>query len=225
MTDIEQLLRERRIYRGGQLSPPAAVRSSGFAELDNALGGGLPTSGVCRLQSDTGIGELRLLMPYLRQDSRKLIVLINPPGSLCADFWVNAGFSSEQLYAVRTDHKQALWCAGQCLQSGCCLAVLIWQQDLAVADVKRLQLACDKGPCALWLLQGYSRHAPSLPLTLSMSLAPAPSGLQVSVTKRKGGWPTGPILLDWRQHWPELVLEPLPDNVHPLPQPGRRQRA
>ncbi|MDO3386335.1 translesion DNA synthesis-associated protein ImuA [Gilvimarinus sp. SDUM040013] len=225
MTNIEQLLQQRRIYRGGQLAPPAAVHPSGFTELDNALGGGLPGSGVCRIQSDTGIGELRLLAPYLRSADGELLVLINPPGALCPDFWAEAGFSCEQLYAVYGDNKQALWSAKQCLQSGCCVSVLLWQRDISVADIKRLQLASTEGRCALWLLQSAGRANQSLPLTLSLALAPTHNGLEVRVTKRKGGWPTGPIQLDWRADWPALVLQPLPANVHPLSQPGRRQRA
>lgn len=224
MSYIEQLLRERRIYRGGQLSPPAAVRPSGFTELDSLLGGGLPTTGVCRLESDTGIGELRLLIPYLRETDQRLIVLINPPGALCPDFWAENGIYLERLYAVYSNSKEALWAARQCLESGCCLSVLLWQRDLQVADVKRLQLASSEGHSSLWLLST-ARAAQALPLTLSLALTPTHSGLEVRVNKRKGGWPAGPIQLDWRQCWPELVLQPLPENVRPLPIAGKRQRA
>lgn len=225
MPSLDELLQQRTVYRGRQLAPPAPVRPSGFAPLDRVLGGGLPAVGVNRLQSPTGIGELRLLLPYLLAGPTrgKLLVFINPPGRPYPDFWYNAGVDLNDVQVLHTtDTKQALWSAEQCLQSGCCLSVLLWQNNLEVSQLKRLQLAAIDGGASLWWLQPPRRENISLPLHLSLLLQASSIGIQATITKRKGGWATAPITLDWRERWPEQTIAPLPANVRPLPSKRRR---
>ena len=201
--------------------PPSATHSSGFSLLDEALGGGFPGHGVNRLQSAVGIGELRLLLPGLtiHDQTARLLVLINPPGQPYPDFWQKAGMNLDNILSLHPVLPQhGLWSAEQCLKSGCCHTVLLWQTVISVSEVKRLQLAANQGQCCLWLLQPCSLTSPSLPVNLSLVVEPHPQGIDVFITKRKGGWPAGPLHLDWRDRWPGLVVKPASSNVQPLTQ-------
>lgn len=193
---------------------------TGFNELDQLLGGGWPTQQVIELRTAFGIGEFRLLLPYLQQQSsrRKLQVYINAPAPLHAPFLSQQGLPLWQQLDVRTAEQDALWAAEQCLKSGCCSSVLLWQQDLTIARLKRLQLAAAEGQAELFLLRDAGQSQLSLPVGLSLALSADPQGLTVRVLKRRGGWPGAQQLVNFSQRWPRLVQhnnKALPQRVAP----------
>ncbi|UTF60515.1 hypothetical protein [Gilvimarinus sp. DA14] len=196
------------IHRGCQLTPPAPCVDSGFTELNQVLGGGFPQFGVCKLRSQPGSGEVRLLMPYIknRVSNSAPLVLINPPGPPQPDFWQAQELSAPKLLSLSIPHKRdLLWSIQECLQSGCCPTLLVWNCSLSSSECKRLQLAAYKGTSTLWLC-GDNAQA-SVPLTLSLSAEPRANGISVMINKRKGGWPAGPIDLTWQAQWPDLCTE------------------
>ena len=64
---LEYLKNKQLIWHATQAKETTGLDSSGFVELDEQLGGGLPEQGLVDIQSPVGIGELRLLLPYLKQ--------------------------------------------------------------------------------------------------------------------------------------------------------------
>lgn len=101
--------------------------------------------------------------------------------------------------------KDALWAAEQCLQSGCCAAVLLWQIPLKLAQARRLQLAAEHGAASVTLIRR-PMDGLSLPVNLSVKLQAHRQGVQLSVQKRKGGWPAAPFLVDMQNRWPGLCF-------------------
>src|SRR5690606_32459667 len=79
-----------------------------------------------------------------------------------------------------------------------CGAVLAWPTMLPDFTAwRRLQLAAEAGK-SLGMLYLSSRNAAGIsPAALRLRLDPQPNGLSVHVVKRRGGWPTGPVHLDW----------------------------
>lgn len=207
---LEQLTRRQLIWPGFSQQAGYQPVSSGYPQFDTALGGGLPASGMIDIQSLTGIGELRLILPYLQQQQRKtgrLLVIIAPPAIPCADMLGSAGIDLQSLLIVQpANAKDALWAAEQCLHSGICQAVLLWQQKLQLHQARRLQLAAEQGNAALLLFRQQADGL-SLPVNLSLILQPHRQGLSVTISKRKGGWPGQAFLLDLQQHWPHLTLQ------------------
>ena len=205
---LQQLARRQLVWQGNNQQPAYQPLSSGFTELDRLLGGGFPATGLIDLHSETGIGELRLLLPYLlqQQTAGRLLVVINPPAQPCADMFAAQGIALAQLLIVNTKTaKEALWAAQQCLQSGSVAAVLLWQGAVTLSQARRLQLAAEQGKAALILLHRASNSL-SLPVNLSLHLLPHRQGLQIKLLKRKGGWPGSACVLDMQSHWPALSL-------------------
>ena len=204
---LQQLARRQLLWHGNSQQAAYQAVSSGYPQLDQQLAGGFPATGLIDIQTDTGIGELRLLLPYLQQQqqrSGRLLVFISPPAQPCADMLAAAGIVLSQLVIITPKTaKEALWAAEQCLQSGCAAAVLVWQVPLKLALARRLQLAAEQGAAILVLLRRPAAGL-SLPVNLSLELKPHRHGLQLSVLKRKGGWPAAAFLLDMQQHWPAL---------------------
>lgn len=220
-TILNYLKSKQLVWHGNHVKSALSVASSGFSELDLALGGGFPEQGVVGIHSPVGIGELRLLLPCLharQQNSQKLLVFIAAPMQLNSEMLAEYGLPLAQILLIQPDtSQQALWSAEQCLKSGCCQTVLLWQQNLAIHQAKRLQLAAEQGEALQILLRSQAATRLSLPLSLSLTLAAHPAGLKVHITKRKGGWPRPPFVLSMRQHWPALTLAPIGDNILHFP--------
>lgn len=184
----------------------AATFSSGYPELDLLTGGGWPQHQVTELRSPFGIGELRLLLPYLQQHRPgKLQIYLNAPAPLYAPFLAANGFTLTQQLQINTSPEQALWAAEQCLKSGCCSTVLLWQSQLNVARLKRLQLAAAEGQAELFLFRRAHPDQLSLPVALSLQLQPSAQGMQVRLLKKRGGWPGAEQNICFRARWPRLV--------------------
>lgn len=218
---IEQLQNKRLIWRANQQRDFAKGNSTGFKELDQALQGGFPEHGVIDIETPNGIGELRLLLPALQarqQQHKRLLVFIGAPMQINGEMLAEFGFPLEQILLVQPSKAEhALWSAEQCLKSGCAHSVLLWQQDLEIAQAKRLQLAAEQGDALHFILRHQRQLSLSLPVNLAMKLRPYQQGISVQVTKRKGGWPDGVLNIDMRAMWPQLTLDKNNNNIIPFP--------
>jgi protein ImuA len=209
MTTVSELKASGQIWSLHDQVSPKEIFSTGFTELDQALQGGFPAHTVIELHGPTGIGELRLLLPGLTRPfaREQLLVLISPPTFIGSQMLQNAGFSLTQILVLHPSTAQdAFWAAEQCLKSGCCGSVLLWQSALSIAQLKRLQLCAQDGLASLFIFRGQRQSQLSLPVALSLQLSPALSGIQVQVLKRRGGWPVAPILVDMTKRWPRLSV-------------------
>lgn len=200
---------------------------TGFKELDNALQGGFPEYGVIDIRSLLGIGELRLLLPSIltRQQQRQteLVTLIAPPMSINSEMLAEFGFALDQVMVVQPAlTQQVLWSAEQSLKSGCCHSVILWHASLSVTQVKRLQLAAEKGHCLLFIIRQPRQEHISLPVTLGIRLSPSRVGIKAQITKRKGSWSNTSFNIYMGAYWPELSQ---PEDTNILTFPSRASRA
>ena len=90
------------------------------------------------------------------------------------------------------------------LKSGACSNVLLWQNQLEVHHVRRLQVASETGNSLSFLFKESSTLF-SLPVSLSMTLIPNAHGLEITITKRKGSWSHSSFLIDMKTYWPDLA--------------------
>jgi hypothetical protein len=101
--------------------------------------------------------------------------------------------------------EESLWAAEQCLKSGCCFAVLLWQQLLAVHQVKRLKQAAMTGSAVQIIFRSPHSVDLALPVSLSVALEAQPTGIKVKVKKQLGGWPCKPFVVNMHKQWPSLT--------------------
>ena len=191
MTTVSELKASGQVWSLHEAIPHGMMLSSGFAELDQVLAGGFPAHTVIELQSPLGIGEFRLLLPCLTRTSARslLLVFINPPLPISSQMLQTAGISPEQVLFLHPANVQdALWAAEQCLKSACCGSVVLWQPQLSIAQLKRLQLCALDGQATLFMFRDQRQHQLSLPLALSLQITPALQGVRVRVLKRRGAF-------------------------------------
>ncbi len=219
---LEELTRRRLVWRGGA-SLKVDSRATGIELLDQKLGGGLPASGVIDVQSLQGIGELRLLLPLLaqpeiqQQEQPRLCSFVAPPAQLNAEALTGLGLPVARTLIIKSQKpSEALWAAEQCLKSGACRAVLLWHKSMSLPQARRLQLASQEGRAQLFLMR--ETNAEPLPVSLSLRLSAQARGLNISIPKRRGGWPVAEFFLDMQSLWPQLTLPAQPNTPLPLPE-------
>jgi cell division inhibitor SulA/protein ImuA len=199
---LSVLLARPDLRRGGALAQVASPSvPTGFAALDAELpGGGWPTGCLTELlPAHEGIGELRVLGPALAALSYagRRLAWIAPPHLPYAPALDAAGIALEQLLIIRTAAaRDALWAAEQALASAACGAVLVWPDAVKYAELRRLQLAADKGSTLAVLFRAPRVADEASPAVLRLALATAAGALAVRILKRRGAVCERPVIVD-----------------------------
>ncbi|MHB8697694.1 MAG: translesion DNA synthesis-associated protein ImuA [Sulfuricaulis sp.] len=184
----------------GSTAPAVSGQPSGFTELDAEFpGGGWPIGALTEILTGcAGIGELRLLLPALARLAQqdRWVTFIAPPYIPYAPALLHAGVNPKHVLVVHARaSNDALWATEQALRAGTCGAVLAWPVMADMKRLRRLQLAAETGNSLGLLFRPLDVASESSPAALRLKLEPAASGLAVHILKRRGSWPTGPIIL------------------------------
>jgi hypothetical protein len=196
---LARLLEHPALWRGRSAARIPTL-SSGFAALDAALAGnGWPRSGLVEvLTPQLGIGELALFTPALatlsHEPAARWCTWIAPPCMPFAPGLAARGIALERVLVVHT--KKPLWALEQALGSGACAAALSWVRHAQPREVRRLQLATERGRTLGVLFREPGRARESTCAALRLRLAPTESGIRVHFVKSRGG-SRGSLDLPW----------------------------
>ena len=218
---LGQLLAHPAIWRGRSVAQVETV-PTGFAALDCALPGqGWPRAGLIEiLVSRLGVGELPLLLPALaaltRRPSARWCAWISPPFEPYAPTLVAHGVALDRVFVTRGESPE--WAFEQALSSGACEVVLGWagkspvasrltgkddrsarartHKGLRARDIRRLQLAAEKGRALGVLFRPRRAASESSSAVLRVTVEPAEQGARVTLLKSRGGQ-RGSIDLTW----------------------------
>ena len=177
--------------------------SSGYEELDGALGGGWPAPGLLELLCDQwGIGELQLLLPLMTALSApaslsvlKPILWINPPFEPQALPLAQYGLEPAQHWLSKNlNATDAVWAMEQSLRSGACVLVLSWLSGLTMSSLRRLKLAALSGACVGVLFRPQREAIQATAANLRLRLDATPEGLNVELLKVQGRRPSNVLL-------------------------------
>lgn len=206
-TELARLLQHPAIWRG-RSAARTEVLKSGYAALDACLpGGGWPRTGLMEmLPVRPGIGELQLLLPALAGLSHA------PQARWCA--WIAApsepqltgqallpfapalaaaGVSLGRVLVVSTP---CAWAFEQSLGSGACDVVLAWLSRIPTTQIRRLQLAAERGRTLGILFRRPGAARESSPASLRLALEPLAGGIRLKLLKSRGG-ARGTLDLRW----------------------------
>ncbi len=175
--------------------------NTGYPVLSAQLpGGGWPLGMmVDLLLPQHGVGELRLLRPALvAAGQQRSIVMVQPPHEPQALALAAQGIDPSQLVWIRSDKKNSgdvLWAAEQVLRSGCCGALLLWQNHVRSETLRRLHLAAQSGNTLFCMMRPLAAAQDASPAPLRLSVMPAPGGIEIGFVKRKGPQRDAPLFL------------------------------
>ncbi|MCH8497360.1 MAG: translesion DNA synthesis-associated protein ImuA [Marinobacter sp.] len=218
MNDIlNQLLDSAQVWQARQQASQQPGRMpTGFPQLDIQLAGGWPQAGLIEvLAGKSGIGELQLLLPLLRQCMTQGPVLwINPPFIPYAPALNHQSISLRQLAVVHTSSREdTLWTLEHSLRCSAVSLVVAWTNSLRSAQLRRVQLAAETRQCPCVLLRAPSAAGSSSPATLRLLLDSDGERLQVNILKRRGSWPVSDLQLPLTNRLPH------PDNSNVISGP------
>ncbi len=210
--DLDDLLKNTpSLCKGNRLSPNSASGiSTGFAQLDAVLvGKGWPLGAVTELLPEAmGIGELQLLLPAIRDATRRRqrVLIVNAPYQPYAPALAQADIDLDYLFVVSPlSREDALWAAEKALHGGICKILLLWPDGFGNrptdnTTIRRLQVAAQTHGSATILY----RH-PSQPshvrinqsnwAALRLKLSSTDKGFRVDVLKAVGSHAKPSVLL------------------------------
>lgn len=212
-TDLDNLLQNTHgVWKGNHpFSNTAAGISTGYTQLDNIIPGkGWPVGAVTELiPKAMGIGELRLLLPAIRETTRQRqrVLMINSPYQPYTPALVQAGIDLEYLFLISPKkHEDSLWAAEKALYGRVCKILLLWLDYLGNhsvdnATVRRLQVAARTGGVAAILYRSPyplrdDHTEQSNWAALRLRLNSADKGFLVEVLKLVGSHARPSMILD-----------------------------
>lgn len=201
---LARLLEHPAIWRG-RSAARLEVLASGFAALDERLPGrGWPRSGLIEiLTARFGSGELYLLLPVLatltRAAAARWCVWVAPPLMPFAPALAAAGLRLDRVAVV--GGARPLWAFEQVLGSGACDAALAWGGQPKPRELRRLQLAAERGRTMGVLFRPRSAAREASPAVLRLGLTPLAAGVRVTLLKGRGA-DRGTIELAWPEGAP-----------------------
>jgi hypothetical protein len=189
-TSLDRLLEHPAIWRG-RSTARMEVLPTGFSALDDCLPGkGWPRAGLVEILIDRlGVGELSLLMPVLaaltRRPSARWCAWIAPPFEPFPPALVAHGLVLERVLIAHA--AKTLWAFEQALGSGACEAALGWISKPRARDLRRLQLAAERGRTLGILFRTLRAARESSSAVLRLILEPAEQGARITLLKSRGG--------------------------------------
>ena len=218
----------RHVWRANALGTRGiAAHGSGFARLDAELpGAGWPVGMLTELIArHTGIGEMRLLVPTIRELTRagKVVILLAPPLIPYAPALASFGIDLDYLIIIQAANAaDRLWAVEQTLKSASFGALLAWlpQQRTRGEHLRRMQLAAQTANGPVFLFRDLEAQFNTSPAPLRLLLLPRPNEqLSVQILKRRGPVMAMPMLLDLPRPTAAIQLRPRaakPDTGEPL---------
>lgn len=192
---IDDLVRDRRLWRGQPATLPLSAQPTGFETLDAALPTrGWPEASLTEiLLSADGTGELQLVLPTLVRLTRhgECVVVISPPYLPYAPAWQAAGVDLRRLVVVDATREHMAWAMEQCLRSGACAAVLGWLPDANDKTLRRLQVAAGTGRALGFVFRDRVALGNASPAALRIEVEPASARWRIH--KCRGGNPPPPV--------------------------------
>jgi hypothetical protein len=201
---LARLLEHPAIWRGRSAAHPQGL-PTGFAALDAHLpGNGWPRTGLIEiLVSRFGSGELYLLLPALaaltRAAAARWCVWVAPPLMPFAPALASQGIALDRVAVV--SGARPLWAFEQTLGSGACDVVLAWARQPKARELRRLQLAAERGRTLGVLFRPRRATREASAAILRLSLQPINAGVRLTLLKGRGAM-RGSVDLTTPDSWP-----------------------
>ena len=217
---ISSLLSRQDTWRGRNRRMPRQTICTGHQDLNSLLQGGWPAAAITELiPQQLGIGELSLLLPVLRNHSRKnqLCLWLDPPYQPYAPTLSAEGIALDKLIIVRSKNtKEWLWAAEQSIRNGALLLAWIGQQPARYAELRKLQLAAAESNNSAFLFSPIAALTAPSPAALRLELDSTHiQQLQITLRKLRGRAAGAKLRLDLQQYPSQrTALNQLPTDRH-----------
>ncbi len=204
---VQELVRKGWLWQGQDTPPHKAetkVLATGWAELDQKLGGGWLEGSVNELQVQRPfIGELALLLPCFTA-MEGTAVWLNPPATPYSPGLGYQQLSLHQHMVVQEDDaKLALWALEQCIKNSAVSVVVGWFENLSAPQVRRLQQAAEAAGKLVFIITAWQQQEEARAYVTRLQLSYQQQSLQIAIKKRRFGWPLASFPCNVQRFLPE----------------------
>lgn len=191
---LEHLLQSGQIWRGQtHSSATTSLATTGYAQLDELLGGGLAYGHVHEVQLALPfVGELQLVRSALADAAAqsKPVFWINPPAQPQASCLSRlCGSDAQHVVLESLADPDAVWAMRTVLQANCAAVCLLWLAQPGAGDVRILQKAM-QGNSGLSVVFCAPMNAEARSYHTRLRAVVEHSQLRWQIIKRPQGWPT-----------------------------------
>jgi len=180
------------VHRASQAARPVTW-STGLASLDRILPGrGYPLASVTEwLIERAGIGELSLLLAgmgkRLQAYPNQRLILLNPPYALSAPALDACRIDRSRVPVLRcSTPAEAIWSVEQLAAVGGFVGFVLWEDQLEMTDLRRLQLASEKAGCPVFVYRHMHCARQRSPAALRLVLTQRAGKQHIEVLKCRG---------------------------------------
>ena len=180
------------VHRASQAARPVTW-STGLASLDRILPGrGYPLASVTEwLIERAGIGELSLLLAgmgkRLQAYPNQRLILLNPPYALSAPALDACRIDRSRVPVLRcSTPAEAIWSIEQLADAGGFVGFVLWEDQLEMTDLRRLQLASEKAGCPVFVYRHMHCARQRSPAALRLVLTQRAGKQHIEVLKCRG---------------------------------------
>ena len=200
----------RPLFDAGQLwqgntETTIEVTDTGFPELNVQLcGQGWPAHMLIEFLTDDFFSApiQCALATWRSQQDARWIAFVNPPLTPCTERLMQEGIETSKVDIINVTADQFAWCLEQLALAESTRSVIAWETEtLTSTQLRRLQLACQRGKTQLFLIRQPTHRHQASPAPVRASINPSTTGFEITIFKQPGTNTKSPVLVPFEFSW------------------------
>jgi len=189
----------------GNTETSIEVTDTGFPELNTHLcSQGWPAHMLIEfLTNDFFSAPIQCALATWRsQHDARWIAFVNPPLTPCTERLMQEGIDTEKVDIIDAPTDQFAWCLEHLALAASTRSIIAWEQEtLTSTQLRRLQLACQRGQTQLFLVRQLTHRHQASPAPVRVSMNPSITGVEITVFKQPGTNARPPVVVPSEISW------------------------
>lgn len=189
----------------GSTETAIEVTDTGFPELNQHFSGhGWPAHMLIEILTDDLLSAPMqcAFATWTRQQDARWIALANPPLSPCTERFMQEGIDPQKVDVLNVPDDQLAWCLEQLAGAQSIRSLIAWEREpFTPTQLRRLQLACQRGQTQLFLVRSLKHHIQASPAPVRVTMQLLSNGFEITIFKQPGTNARPPLVIPSELHW------------------------
>ena len=189
----------------GNTETTIETTNTGFPELNAVLSGqGWPAHMLIEiLTTDLFAAPIQCaLATWKAHRDARWTAFVNPPLRPCTERLMKEGIDPSKVDVLEVPSNQFAWSLEQLANAACTRSILAWEQEtLTTTQLRRLQLACQRGGTQLFLVRQPTYRSQASPAPVRVDIETSPTHFDITVFKQPGTNAKPPVMIPSELSW------------------------